>query len=834
MQYAASIFLVVSFYFYKKSGQALINRLIFSTIALWSYLYINTYAFLDYLSGDGIDSAVIYHLKYGLDGVGWQDFWREITVYILFIIFGLVIFYWLVKKNNLKTNNKIHIVLAYFFIFLSFFLNPANFDLYRLKALNASANKAVVPFDAYYEIPEIKPSAKAKNLIIIYAEGLEQTYFNEIAFPGLIKGLRQLQDKSTYFTNIKNVAGANWTIGGLVASQCGLPLFTPTLDGNGLNVMKEFLPAAVCLSDLLKNQGYRLAYFGGASLDFAGKGRFFTSHNYDEIYGREELLPLLKDQSYKSVWGPYDDTLFDLAYDRYDKMAKSFDKTAMVILTLDTHHPRGHISKSCGNLKYQDGSNPILNAVACSDYLISSFVDKIQKSENGSNTVIAILSDHLAHKNTATGQLDKLDRNNLFMIIESGSTKERRIDQQGSALDESVTILPFIGYQAKIGLGRDLINIKENAAEISQIHNYLAYWPNDIIKFWNLAPIKEFVKFDMKRKNISIDGKNYAMPALVELNEKLDVNIKFGNSNNKKTLYDAVLALDEKTPYFLVDKQNQSDYYLTIGKGEACRQKIRLEDGYILTADEIKKLACITPLDSEPLEMRRVAHAGGAINGQTYTNSLEALDKNLKNGFTYFEIDFSFTSDGKLACVHDWGDNTKKLLNDELLKRPTYNEFKDLAEKANLNVCTLESLIDWLNRHPAAYLITDIKEKNLEGLAIIAKEYPDFSARVIPQIYQPEEYESVKKMGYKKIIWTLYRFGGSNDDVLKWVKKFEGPLVITMDKGRAATSLPRQLKRLNIPSYAHTINSADDKYKFINLYGITEIYTDSLLPINDK
>lgn len=831
-QSAAIFLLIISFYFHKKSASALFNRVIFSIIALLSYLYIGAYLLLNYLSEDGINSAVIYHLKYGLEEAGWQDFWQTVIVSILFIIFGLVIFYWLVKKNYVRTNRRINIFMAYLILFLSLAFNPANFDIYRLRALYSPGNKAVAPFDAFYEKPEIKEIGKPKNLIIIYTEGLEQTYFNETIFPGLLKGLRQLQDKSTYFTNIKQIDGASWTIGGIVASQCGLPLVTPTFDGNRLNVMEEFMPSAVCLSDLLKNQGYRLAYFGGASLNFAGKGKFFASHNYDEIYGSNELMPLLDDKKYRSDWGPYDDTLFDLAYERYEKMAKSFDKTAMAILTLDTHHPEGHISRSCGNLKYQDGSNPILNSVACSDYLISRFVERVQRSENGSSTVIAILSDHLAHGNTATNLLNMAERKNLFMIIEPDNAKKQRIDQLGSALDIGPTMLPFVGYEGKIGLGRNLIDMKESAPEISQMHGYLPYWSREVIKFWNLPPIKEAVLFDTDEERIRIDGKYYSMPALIELNEKLEINIKFGKSESRY-LYDAILALDEKTPYFLVDKQGRSAYYLTIGKGKECRKEIKLANNFSLTAEEIRKLACVTADGGKPFETRRVAHAGGAIDGQTYTNSLEALDKNLKNGFTYFEIDFSFTSDDKLACAHDWGDNAKKLLNDELLKRPTYDEFKTLVKKADFNICTLESLIDWFNRHPSAYLITDIKERNLEGLAIIASVFPDFSERVIPQIYQPAEYENAKKMGYGKIIWTLYGYGGSNGEVLKWAEKLGRPLAITMDEGRAASSLPRQLKRLGIPSYVHTINSAEKKFKYINLYGITEIYTDNLLPIND-
>ena len=39
--------------------------------------------------------------------------------------------------------------------------------------------------------------------------------------------------------------------------------------------------------------------------------------------------------------------------------------------------------------------------------------------------------------------------------------------------------------------------------------------------------------------------------------------------------------------------------------------------------------------------IKRVAHAGGSFQGNTNTNSLEALNYNYDNGFEYFEIDFS-------------------------------------------------------------------------------------------------------------------------------------------------------------------------------------------------
>ncbi len=70
-----------------------------------------------------------------------------------------------------------------------------------------------------------------------------------------------------------------------------------------------------------------------------------------------------------------------------------------------------------------------------------------------------------------------------------------------------------------------------------------------------------------------------------------------------------------------------------------------------------KKLEATEDFDSIPLKSdttRYLAHAGGEINGQRYTNSLEALNLNYSNGFRIFEIDIITTTDGHLVCAHDW------------------------------------------------------------------------------------------------------------------------------------------------------------------------------------
>ena len=56
-----------------------------------------------------------------------------------------------------------------------------------------------------------------------------------------------------------------------------------------------------------------------------------------------------------------------------------------------------------------------------------------------------------------------------------------------------------------------------------------------------------------------------------------------------------------------------------------------------------------------------IYHAGGGIDGLTYSNSREALEHTLNQGNRFVEVDFLFTSDGQLVCAHDWHDISDSL-----------------------------------------------------------------------------------------------------------------------------------------------------------------------------
>lgn len=224
----------------------------------------------------------------------------------------------------------------------------------------------------------------------------------------------------------------------------------------------------------------------------------------------------------------------------------------------------------------------------------------------------------------------------------------------------------------------------------------------------------------------------------------------------------------------------------------------------------------------------RVAHAGGGYKGLGGTDSIDALNYNLKK-YDLFELDFMVTSDGEVVCIHDWEESATFSFGVQLAKVPTIAEFNRLnSVNKKYTHCTLSSLMDWLERNPQKRIVTDVKDDNLYVLKEIAKRYPpERMQRFIPQIYFPSEYDEVRALGYKDIIFTLYRYGKSDSKFLRNARSMD-LYALTIPSGRAKTLAPRAAC-LGIPTYAHTVNDSKE-FDRLKSYGIVEIYTDWMFP----
>ena len=297
---------------------------------------------------------------------------------------------------------------------------------------------------------EVKP-IQLKNLVLIYVESLEDTYkHKEIFGENLLNSLDKLPGYS--FSSYKPAPGSWWTIAGITATQCGLPLKSITLyDGNDQGqVIKSFLPKAVCLGDILHQAGYTNVYMGGDALDFAGKGMFFKDHHYHEVLGRDELKSQLTNPQF-NYWGLYDDDLFKLAKDKLVSLKASKKPFNLTITTIDTHGPDGHFSKYCKS----KGAESFEAIVTCTSDQVSEFVRFMNEHDFLKNTNVVIIGDHLAMENPVFAKLHQVKQRLIFnKFISDHPVSGNR--EQILPFDMLPTILDFIGFNVeggKLGLG---------------------------------------------------------------------------------------------------------------------------------------------------------------------------------------------------------------------------------------------------------------------------------------------------------------------------------------------------------------------------------------------
>ncbi len=237
-------------------------------------------------------------------------------------------------------------------------------------------------------------------------------------------------------------------------------------------------------------------------------------------------------------------------------------------------------------------------------------------------------------------------------------------------------------------------------------------------------------------------------------------------------------------------------------------------------------LLCAQLSQAEP--GRYVAHAGGGIDGFRYCNCLEALNENYQLGHRYFELDFSWTSDDELVIIHGWkGASFKRYYKDYTASVKSYREFMDMKMTGGYTSLTPESLVNWLDTHKDAYIITDIKNDNIDGLLYLERNFDSYIENFIPQIYFIDEYAEVKSLGYNKIILTMYRNSHSAEDVASFVDKNELYALTTNTSKMETPALLELMEERNVFVYLHTYNR---KKVVTSLFesSVDGVYTDFL------
>ncbi len=216
-----------------------------------------------------------------------------------------------------------------------------------------------------------------------------------------------------------------------------------------------------------------------------------------------------------------------------------------------------------------------------------------------------------------------------------------------------------------------------------------------------------------------------------------------------------------------------------------------------------------------------IAHAGGGIDDNSYTNSLEAIKSSIHDGKKLIEIDLIETSDGHLVGAHHWS-HFKSLTSGKPAKEfdelpLTLSEFKKRKILNRYTPVSLKDISALFSIHTDLILVTD-KTNNFE---LIKRDFQHHD-RLIVEIFGSANYfEALKVGGFVPAMNTslsALEVKFIDDNNVKYITTSTASL-----KGSRLNAMKR-LKENGVHIFVYTTNEKD----FINKHNgyVTAFYTD--------
>ncbi len=295
-----------------------------------------------------------------------------------------------------------------------------------------------------------------KNLLLIYVESLERTVGNP-AMVGIdaLEPLKQLGGVEV--PSFPSAPGTNWTIAGMLSSQCSIPLKPFFYNKFGRFSTEQFFPNVTCLGDVLQATGYQQYFLVGHGLTYSGVGKFYKTHGFQQVLGRDEWIAKGVPESELSSWGGglHDDTLLSEAR----KIIRSHDPRKgpfnLTLVTEDNHFPEGLPSPRCSD---EDKALGLPGVFRCNSRFIADFIRSLEREGFLKNTVVIVMGDHPFMSSAVQDlQYFREDRHVYFNLVKPSGLLPKRSSM--THFDVAPTVLDLLGLGStdrRFGLGISL------------------------------------------------------------------------------------------------------------------------------------------------------------------------------------------------------------------------------------------------------------------------------------------------------------------------------------------------------------------------------------------
>jgi FG-GAP-like repeat len=164
-----------------------------------------------------------------------------------------------------------------------------------------------------------------------------------------------------------------------------------------------------------------------------------------------------------------------------------------------------------------------------------------------------------------------------------------------------------------------------------------------------------------------------------------------------------------------------------------------------------------------------VAHAFGAVDGHTYTNSLEAFQRNYGRGFRVFEVDVVRLKDGTALLAHSGLEENYGL--NKPFREATWAELAGHRYLGRYTILRSQDLVGLLRDHPDAYAILDSKWSAVEIYRTFVRQAPERSLRerIFPHVADQAELNAFRtSYPLQNYVMALYHTQGQTATTTPW------------------------------------------------------------------
>ncbi|MBQ4328133.1 MAG: LTA synthase family protein [Lentisphaeria bacterium] len=467
------------------------------TAALWAVLELLVMfeAFMLCFVGHSFDQSFLLHFNVdAVSGEVIKVFWKPVTFVMLLYFAAIAAAGYLASRINSDKFNKKEIPATLIAIGLLFIPNTPLSVLLGVITENIQASgapKQSGDLNSIYAKP-------GKNLVFIVVESLEQNYLSEEHFPDLLPNIKKYLNSSNALVFENMVSVPRNTFDFLYQSHMGNYMYSIS--------DSEYADKQISLSMLLKKAGYNTSFLKACTLDFASTGTFVEKVQYEKRMDWQH--PEIKPQAtYLGEWGFRDYDLFEMAKNEFRKLADQKKPFAFTLFTVDSHAPNGVIGEKSLTYTMPDGEkHSLLSALHTTDNALGKFLDFIEKSPEGKDTVVVIAGDHLVMKSivpngkSVQAMLEYKPRKNLLVFILNGKEKGK-ISETTWPVDLAPTILHQleVDHNAVFPCGVNVITEK-NAAPRNKL-SYAQFMEEQKKKLAEQKGVQTFLE-----SNIHITG----------------------------------------------------------------------------------------------------------------------------------------------------------------------------------------------------------------------------------------------------------------------------------------------------------------------------------------